>query len=316
MGIREAITKKNASIGFFGLGGSNAGVIEYLRKLNPSIRTTLRSDAPIDEVFKGTAFRVLEAGDALRDIDEDVLFLSPSVRRDRKELAEAQKRGVLLSSDAELFFESTKTLPIVVTGSDGKSTTTHLIARAHTLSGRISVPCGNYGRALTSLLDTDVFPVAELSSFQLSYFKPRSSYAVITNVTPNHLNWHTSFEEYRWAKMNAVVNAERTVFDADCEAVSSALAKREVYAKVSLTMDHASLRATGGAKNFVTFKNGIIYVNGTPYLDASGARRHEGYNVRNFMLTVAVCMEECNTDAITEAIISFPGLPTPHPKER
>ena len=109
--------------------------------------------------------------------------------------------------------------------------------------------------------------------------------------------------------MNAVVNAERTVFDADCEAVSSTLAKREVYAKVSLTMDHASLRATGGAKNFVTFKNGIIYVNGTPYLDASGARRREGYNVRNFMLTVAVCMEECNTDAITEAIISFPGLP-------
>ena len=309
MGIREAIKKKNASVGFFGLGGSNVGVIEYLKKLNPSIRQTLRSDTPIDESFRDTASRVLTQGDALRDIDEDVVFLSPSVRRGRKELAEAQKRGVLLSSDAELFFELTGTLPIVVTGSDGKSTTTHLIAKARTLSGIISEPCGNYGRALTSLLDTDIFPVAELSSFQLSYFTPQSSYTIITNITPNHLNWHASFEEYLEAKMNAAVNAEHIVFDADCKHVGKALAEREVYAKVSLAKSHASLRAMGGAENFVTFKNGIIYVNGTPYLDASGAQRRESYNVRNFMLTVAACMEECSIDAVKEAITLFPGLP-------
>ena len=308
MGIREVLSKENASVGIFGLGRSNDGVIEYLRKLNPRIRLTLRSDCIIDEKYKTIAKRVLCESDALSDIDEDVLFLSPSVRRDRQEIAEAKNRGMLISSDAELFFELTDKLPIAVTGSDGKSTTTHLIAKAHTLSGRIAEPCGNYGRALTTLLDTDIFPVAELSSFQLSYFTPSTSYAVITNITPNHLNWHRSLHEYISAKMNVTKNAEKIIFDADGEIVCKSLAGREVFAKTSLEKDHAALKKIGGASIFVTHKNGIIYVNGSPYIDTTSAKRREVYNLRNYMLTVASCLESCDSNAIQKAITSFEGL--------
>ena len=308
MGIREILERKNASVGVFGIGRSNDGVIRYLKQLNPSIKLTLRSDTPINEAGSYEAERIFFGEDAMKDATEDVIFISPSVRRDRREFTEAQEKGVTLSSDAELFFEMTDKKPITVTGSDGKSTTTHLIAETYTLSGEEAAPCGNYGRALTSLLDTDTFPVAELSSFQLSYATPKSSYAVITNVTPNHLNWHTSFDEYIEAKMNITRNAERIVFDADSDTVCKRLSHREVFVKTSLLKSYEALRSIGGARHYVTFENGIILVDGMVYLDISRARRHEEYNIRNYMLTTGACMEKCTQDALTEAITTFVGL--------
>lgn len=307
--ITNILEKTDLSVGVFGLGESNLGAIRYLRQKNPSLRLTIRSDEEWIDSSLDNASRCFLGKKALIDITEDILLLSPSVKRERKEIVMARKRGVIISSDAELFFSLYKSAPIGVTGSDGKSTTTHLIARAFTLSGIEALPCGNYGKSLSSLLDKNTFPVAELSSFQLSYLKPKLSYAVITNVTPNHLNWHLTLEDYILAKMNITKNAKKIIFDADSDIASLHLGEREVFCKTSLLKGYRELKAIGGSENYVTHKDGIIYLNGSPLLDISESKRKESYNVRNFLLTASACMEKCKLSGVRDAIVDFGGLP-------
>lgn len=304
----ELLRKKNLSVGIFGIGESNLGVIEYLTHQNSNVIITVRSDTAIGGIpFKNTN-RIFVGEHSLGNIDEDILFLSPSVRRDRPEIISAQRRGTLILSDADLFFEKCSTAPVVVTGSDGKSSTTHLISQAFSLSDKQALPCGNYGKSLCSLLDKNILPIAELSSFQLNYLKPHSSYAVITNITPNHLNWHTSLDEYVRAKMNITEKADNVIFDADSEIASKNLADRTVFCKTSLFKSYTEMKHLGGCENYITYDNGFILLNGSPIIDVSRAKRKEHYNIRNFMLTAAACINECKTAAISEAITSFSGL--------
>ena len=307
--LSQLLEKKDLSVGIFGVGESNVGAIRYLRQRNPNLTLTVRSDAKKIEHSIDNVSKCFLGEDSLKNINEDILLLSPSVKRERKQIAVAKKNGVFISSDAELFFAVRKSSAIGVTGSDGKSTTTHLIARAFTLSGIEAVPCGNYGKSLCSLLDKKVLAVAELSSFQLSYLKPKLSYAVVTNITPNHLNWHSSIEDYILAKMNITKNADKIIFDADSEIASLWLGKRDVFCKTSLLKSYHELKAIGGSENYVTYKNGIIYLNGSPLLDISDSKRKESYNVRNFLLTASACVEKCKLSTVRDAIVDFYGLP-------
>lgn len=306
--ISRLLEKRDLSVGVLGLGKSNEGVIRYIRTKNPNLRLTVRSDNYIDTSHLNPD-AVFSGEDAYKYITEDALFLSPSAKRNRHELLAAEKNGVIISSDAEMFFELSDTLPICVTGSDGKSTTVKLISDVLNASEIKSTPCGNFGKSLSSLLDTDVFPVAELSSFQLSSLSPRSSRAVITNITPNHLDWHTTFEDYVSAKMNILENAEKIIFDADCETVRKRLKNKNVFAKTSLTDSYKNLKAIGGAENYVTYKNGIIYINGSTFVDVTNAKKREPYTIRNFLLTVATTFDISTRETIEKALLEFSGLP-------
>ena len=306
--LSRLLKKNNLSVGVFGLGESNRGVIEYINKTNPTVSLTVRSDTDLDLGTLKEAKRLFSKKDALSEITEDLLFLSPSVKRSRTEIVAAQKRGVIISSDADMFFALTKKAPICVTGSDGKSTTTYLISKALSNSGIPAVPCGNFGKSLCSVLDTDLFPIAELSSFQLSYIKPISAVSVITNVTPNHLNWHSSFDEYIEAKMNITYGAEKIVFDCDGEAISKRLSDVRVFCKTSIQRSFNQLNQLGGAENYLTYSDNVIYLNGSPFLDVSHAKRKENYNIRNYLLTTATCMSLCAENDIKEAFINFSGL--------
>lgn len=308
MSVLDILKKENSSIGVFGLGKSNLGILDYLKRKNFNFKLTVRSDKPIDTIPTEAA-RVLAGNNALLDINEDVLFLSPSVRRDREEITKAIKRGTVISSDAELFFESTETEHICITGSDGKSTTTRLISDVLSASGISAVPAGNYGQSLCSLIDTKNVPVVELSSFQLNYFTPSVFRAVITNITPNHLNWHLSLEEYVKAKMNVTKKAKAIIYDSDCDLIDNELKETYAFSKTSLSESYESLKAQGGAENYVTFKNGIIYANGSPFIDITNAKKKEPYTVRNFLLATAATLDICKADRIEKALLSFSGLP-------
>ena len=118
--------KKISSVGFFGLGKSNIALFEYLSKNYEGLSFTLRSDKAVDTsiAFDRTLFTI----EAREEINEDIIFFSPSARRDCEEFLSAEKRGVILSSDVEFFFD-VKTFPaITVTGTDGKSTTAALVS--------------------------------------------------------------------------------------------------------------------------------------------------------------------------------------------
>lgn len=123
----------------------------------------------------------------------------------------AVKNGARLSSEMELFFELCPAKIFAVTGSDGKTTTTTLTykmleaAAAREGRGRKVYVGGNIGAPLLphveEMTEQD-FAVVELSSFQLMTMQKSAFAAAITNITPNHLNWHTDMAEYTEAKLN------------------------------------------------------------------------------------------------------------------
>ena len=104
--LLEKAKGRKLKAGLFGLGKSNLGVIEFLLNRKIEFDLTLRSDKEIPLEIE--ADRIFLGPDAYRDIDEDILFLSPSVRRDHPRITDGIKRGVCISSDTELFFSLAK----------------------------------------------------------------------------------------------------------------------------------------------------------------------------------------------------------------
>ena len=228
------ILKDKVTVGLFGLGESNAGVYEYIRRKNGSARFVIREE---NENFDSVlAFSELRRGSsALTSITEDLIFLSPSVKRQR--LEGALKKSTVISSDHELFFEEFSGLRFAVTGSSGKSTTTYLISELLSKSGIPSCAAGNFGKALSPLIDSGLTPVAELSSFQLTHYAPKTDRAVITNIYPNHLNWHKDLDEYASAKMKLLEKCSEATVDIDSHSLAERLSGRRVFCAVSSVLD-------------------------------------------------------------------------------
>ena len=134
-----------------------------------------------------------------------MIFRTPGLRPDVPELEAARARGSVITSEMEVFFQVCPCPIIAVTGSDGKTTTTTIIAELLRAAGHTVHVGGNIGHPLLaeagSIRPTD-WAVLELSSFQLMTMTRSPHIAVLTNLAPNHLDVHKSMEEYVWAKEN------------------------------------------------------------------------------------------------------------------
>ncbi len=165
-----------------------------------------------------------------KSLENAVIFRSPGIRPDAGDLPEAVAHGALLTSEMEWFCDATAAHIIAVTGSDGKTTTTTLTglilsAAAKRRGGKVYVG-GNIGTPLldraSEMTDGDC-AVLELSSFQLMTMHGAAQRAAITNITPNHLNWHTDMGEYTRAKYNVFGKAtELLVLNAKSPAAAAA----------------------------------------------------------------------------------------------
>jgi UDP-N-acetylmuramoylalanine--D-glutamate ligase len=144
--------------------------------------------------------------DRILDWSEEV-FVSPVIPRSLPLLQEAVRRGIPLSSEVEVFFQRCPAPIIGITGSAGKTTTTTIVGCMLELSGCPVIVGGNIGRPLLDTLQA-LTPqhtvVMELSSFQLQPMQDSPHGAVVTNVTPNHLDRHGSMGEYIEAKRQIV----------------------------------------------------------------------------------------------------------------
>ena len=139
---------------------------------------------------------------------QDMIMRTPGFEFFTPELQAAGKAGAEITSEMELFFELCPCEIVAVTGSDGKTTTTSLIAAMLRESGRTVHLGGNIGRALLPIIG-EITPadiaVVELSSFQLISMRRSPKIAVVTNVTPNHLDHHKDMQEYIDAKRNILL---------------------------------------------------------------------------------------------------------------
>jgi UDP-N-acetylmuramoylalanine--D-glutamate ligase len=155
----------------------------------------------------------------------DVVVVNPAVRPDHPCLQIAREAGATLTSEIELFLERCPAHVIGVTGSNGKSTTVTMLAEILRAAGRATWLGGNLGGSLLGDLDhmaADDWVVLELSSFQLVHLSdqaPLPEIALLTNCTPNHLDWHGAFAEYATAK-GRLLAAPRVVLNS-CDSVTS-----------------------------------------------------------------------------------------------
>ena len=299
--------RRISSVGFFGLGKSNLALFDYLSKKYDSLSFTLRSDREtacpngFEQVFIGA--------EARENFREDVLFFSPSVRRDSKEFSRAEADGVILSSDVEFFFEN-KTVPtLAVTGTDGKSTTSALASSIMSENGDFPASA-NIGLPVTTLLDRKDIrgTVTELSSFQLMNFAPHTKRALITNVSENHLDFHTTIEEYALAKENILKNTEQRIFNLDCPYNRRFLRKYPAYAVYSTRLSYKEMQGIAAANHYFSTEGGKILSSGEVIAEDSPLGLPGEYNLSNFLAALSLSFELVPTEKIINRAKGFSGL--------
>lgn len=203
------------------LRGKKAAVLGIgLRSGVPLIRFLVKHGAEVTACDKKTTEQLQEVLNALRgvpvqyELGEDYLsklygldyiFKTPVMRPDLPELLAAQQAGAALSSEIELVFDLARAPITGITGSDGKTTTTSLVHAILREAGLKTYLGGNIGQSLIEKIEevpSDARIVLELSSFQLMPMTQSPHVAIITNLSPNHLDVHVSYQEYIEAKEN------------------------------------------------------------------------------------------------------------------
>ena len=200
---------KGKRVAVIGIGVSNTPLIKML--LRAGVKVTACDKKPMS-AFAGLAEELESLGatlklgeDYLEDLDFEVIFRTPGMRPDLPQLVAAQQKGAILTSEMEVFFQVCPCRTIAVTGSDGKTTTTTIIAELLKAAGETVYVGGNIGKPLLPDVDgmePGDIAVLELSSFQLMTMDRSPNIAVVTNLAPNHLDVHKSMEEYIEAKEN------------------------------------------------------------------------------------------------------------------
>lgn len=202
---------RGKKVAVLGIGVSNIPLIDYLYK-HASI-VTLFDKKEEEKIDKEVINKIKKYGMNLSLGENylekltgfDIIFRSPSMRPDTPEIIKELERGAVLTSEIELVIEMCPGTVIGVTGSDGKTTTTSLIYEILKENNKKCYLGGNIGIPLFTKIeemDEETFVVLELSSFQLMTMKVSPKISVITNITPNHLDIHKSYDEYIEAKAN------------------------------------------------------------------------------------------------------------------
>ena len=203
---------RRATVMGLGRHGGGVAVARWLAHNGAAITITDRApaDSLADSIAELTDVEIAAwrlGGHCDADfIGADLVIVNPAVRRDHPLVARAAARGVAITSELELFLERCPASVIGVTGSNGKSTTAAMIAEILRADGRETWLGGNIGRSLLPDLDQlsrASWAVLEISSFQLAWLSPccpTPTAAVLTNFTPNHLDWHGTLSAYADAK--------------------------------------------------------------------------------------------------------------------
>lgn len=219
---------KNKKIAILGFGVEGVSVAKFLLKHNLSFTILDKKNETSLETEYQDVYKSLKDGnipfvcgaDYLSRLEEfEVIFRTPGIPVLTPEIAEAKEKGITITSLTKLFFELCPAPIIGVTGTKGKGTTSTLIFSMLTLSGKKAFLGGNIGQPPLDFLDQvtkDNYVVLELSSFQLQDLDKsptdakaltgKPHIAVVLMITSEHLDYHTSVEEYVDAKRNILRN--------------------------------------------------------------------------------------------------------------
>jgi UDP-N-acetylmuramoylalanine--D-glutamate ligase len=199
------------------VGLARTGLVSALFSAAYGAKVTATDERPIPEIADAAEkLRVagvkLELGGFVPQtfLEQDLIVVSPGVPAKIAPLENARAKGIPVWSEIELAWRFLRGKLVAITGSNGKTTTTSLIAHILKTSNIPTLVGGNIGTPLLTLVETSVdtsVTVAEISSFQLETIDSfRPEIGVLLNLTPDHLDRHLTFEEYANAKMRMFEN--------------------------------------------------------------------------------------------------------------
>ena len=304
----EALHGKRVAV--LGIGVSNRPLIRML--LSYGIET-IACDRTEPEDLEPEVLELESLGVTLRvgasyldDLEADVVFRTPGMHPYIPALQKLKAEGAVITSEMEAFFCVCPCTIIAVTGSDGKTTTTSLIAQMLKTAGKTVWVGGNIGQPLLPLADQmspDDFAVVELSSFQLMNMTRSAHVAVVTNLAPNHLDVHKDMQEYVDAKKNVYrhqTTADTLVLNHDNDITRS------------FACDSAAHISFFSAKNSSThdayLAEGKLYYHNEFVLDTRDILLPGMHNVENYMAAICAASRYVSFDDIRHVAKTFTGV--------
>ncbi len=245
------------------------------------------------------------------DIDADIIFRSPGIYYNDAKLTGYRKKGVVVTSEMEVFFRICPCRTYAVTGSDGKTTSTTVIAKLLEHSGKKVFLGGNIGLAILPFIEemtADDYAVVELSSFQLISMRESPDVAVITNVSPNHLDVHGTMDEYVQSKLNILLHQSafsRTVLNLDNEITAGMrdLVRGRLccFSRKQKVDSGAYCDANGDIYRVMDGKTEFV-------MNRSDIKLPGDHHVENYLDAISAVYDEVSVDDIVQVAKTFGGV--------
>lgn len=302
-------------VAFCGIGGSNLPLIQLFQEKGAIVSARDRRTREAlgktgdDLEARGVALHLGEP--YLQNLDEDIIFRTPGMKFTLPELDAARARGAAVTSEMEVFFDLCPCKIYAVTGSDGKTTTTTILSEFLKAAGKTVHLGGNIGRPLLPEIES-VSPqdvaVVELSSFQLISMRRSPDVAVVTNLSPNHLDIHKDMQEYIDAKKNIFLHQNafgRAVLNAD-NAITAGFAP-EVRGQLN-TFSRRGRCAYGA---WVDEEGRILVSRGTQdtyVMDADEIKIPGAINVENYLAAICAVWGDVGIETIRAVACDFGGV--------
>ncbi len=277
------------NITVFGAGSSGLAALKKLRHDRLFLTESRdRIDERTLKLLKKLRVPFELGGHTRKAVDSaDLIIVSPSVALDIPVLKEAGRKGIPIISEIEMAYRHLKVPVIAVTGTNGKTTTTTLIARMLNKAGIRAKAAGNIGYPLIAVDDSELdCVVAEVSSYQLEAidrFRPKVS--VILNISEDHLARHRTMKEYSKLKAEVFRNQgtnDRLVYNYDDKRV------REIARTAKCKKVPFSRRKV--IKQGAYVKNGSIYFRKVRIMDINDVCIKGEHNLENSLASVAASM--------------------------
>lgn len=306
------------------LRGKRIGVIGFGVSNQPLVRVLLRNGCDVTVCDRRERAQLGAAGDEaaaqgakfalgadyLEHLDFDVIFRTPGVLPIVPQLRKAAQNGAILTSEMEAFCNLCPCRILAITGSDGKTTTSTITAELLRAQGYTVHLGGNIGTPLFDRIADirpDDFAVLELSSFQLHSMHCAPDVAIITNISPNHLDVHPVFEDY--------VSAKCSIYRGQRPDGVLVLNARDAHTPRFAAEAPGSVRyfsSIGPVENGVYCSDSVIYRahggKAEKLIDVSDIRIPGAHNVENYMAAFAATDGLVGQAACVQVARSFAGV--------
>lgn len=293
-----------------GVGVSNRPLIDYLLSHGAIIEVRDKKSreklGEYGDLLEAKGVKLITGEKYLDNISGDFIFRSPGIRPDLGSIPNAIENGAYLFSEMELFMELCPCPIVAITGSDGKTTSSTLTAKLIETTGRKVYLGGNIGTPLLpfveEMTENDAV-VLELSSFQLMTFTKSANYTAITNISPNHLDWHVDMQEYVDSKANIfkfadnrklILNANNSYSEYYASLTSSPIEYFSAKRDADICLDE-----TG---QYIVYKNEKI-------LKCSDIIIPGVHNIENYMTAIILTRDfDVKNEDIQKIAKTFPGV--------